>query len=80
MREFKEGAFVLAKRLKKPILPIVINGSRTALPKNSFNFHGETHIEVTVLPPVMPESFGEDSAKELAAQVQHRIKQLVVLS
>ena len=80
MRKFKEGAFVLAKRLKKPILPIVINGSGTALPKNSFNFHGETHIEVTVLPPVMPESFGEDSAKELAAQVQHRIKQLVVLN
>ena len=80
MRKFKEGAFVLAKRLKKPILPIVINGSGTALPKNSFSFHGETHIEVTVLPPVMPESFGEDSAKELAAQVQHRIKQLVVMN
>ena len=80
MRKFKEGAFVLAKRLKKPILPIVINGSGTTLPKNSFKFHGETHIEVTVLPPVMPESFGEDSAKELAAQVQHRIKQLVVLN
>ena len=79
MRKFKEGGFVLAKRLKKPILPIVINGSRKALPKNSFNFHGETHIKVTVLPAVMPESFGEESAKELAAQVQHRIKQLVVL-
>lgn len=80
MREFKEGAFVLATRLKKPILPIVINGSRTALPKNSFNFHGETHVDVTVLPPIMPDSFGEDSAKNLAAEVQHRIKQLVVLN
>ena len=79
MKKFKEGAFVLAKRLQKPILPIVINGSRTALPKNSFNFHGETHITVTVLPPVLPESFGEDSAKELAARVQNRIKQLVFL-
>tara|TARA_B110000914_G_scaffold50933_1_gene43733 strand:- start:77 stop:817 length:741 start_codon:yes stop_codon:yes gene_type:complete len=79
MRKFKEGAFVLAKRLQKPILPIVINGSRTALPKNSFNFHGETHIEVTVLPPILPESFQEDSAKDLAEQVQHLIKQHIVL-
>ena len=79
MRKFKEGAFVLAKRLQNPILPIVINGSKTALPKNSFNFHGETHIEVTVLPPIFPESFGEDSAKELATQVQQQIKQLVIL-
>jgi 1-acyl-sn-glycerol-3-phosphate acyltransferase len=79
MREFKEGAFVLAKRLQKPILPIVINGSRTALPKSSFNFHGETHIEVTVLPPILPESFTEDSAKELAAQVRHLIEQRILL-
>lgn len=79
MRKFKEGAFVLAKRLQKPILPIVINGSKTALPKNSFNFHGETDIEVTVLPPIFPESFGEDSAKELATHVQQQIKQLVIL-
>ncbi len=78
MRKFKEGAFVLAKRLQKPILPVVINGSRTALPKNSFNFHGKTHIEVTVLPPIPPESFGEDSAKELAMKVQHLIEQRVI--
>jgi len=79
MRKFKEGAFVLAKRLQIPILPVVINGSRTALPKNSFNFHGKTHIEVTVLPPIPPETFGEDDAKELAAHVQRLIEQRVVL-
>ena len=78
MRKFKEGAFVLAKRLQKPILPVVINGSRTALPKNSFNFHGKTQIEVTVLAPILPESFGEDTAKELAAKVQLQIEQRVV--
>ena len=79
MRKFKEGAFVLAKRLQIPILPVVINGSRTALPKNSFNFHGKTHIEVTVLPPIPPEAFAEDDAKELAVHVQRLIEQRVVL-
>ncbi len=79
MRNFKEGAFVLAKRLNKPILPLVINGSRTALPKNSFNFHGETHVEVEVLPAIQPESFSDTTAKELAKDIQALIEQKIVL-
>ena len=78
MRKFKEGAFVLAKRLDVPILPLVINGSRTALPKNSFNFHGKTHVEVTVLDPINPETFADKTAKELAEEVQTLIEQHVV--
>ncbi len=52
LRGFKEGAFVLAKRMDVPVLPIVINGSKNAVPKNSLNFHGTTHVEVEILPPV----------------------------
>ncbi len=74
MRAFKEGAFVLAKRLNKPILPLVINGSRTALPKNSFNFHGKTHVIVDVLEPVYPETFEEVTAKELATDMRSLIE------
>lgn len=70
MRKFKEGAFVLAKRQNRPILPIVINGSRTAVPKNSLNFHGKTRIEVTVLPPIEAERFAEQTASDLAASVR----------
>ncbi len=69
MRAFKEGAFVLAKRLHKPILPLVINGSRNAVPKNSFNFHGNTHVEVEVLDPIFPESFADETPRELADRV-----------
>ena len=79
MRPFKEGAFVLAKRLQRPLLPLVINGSRTAVPKNSFNFHGKTHVEVTVLPSIVPEAFGEGTAKELADRVHGLIKEHVVV-
>ena len=66
MRPFKEGAFVLAKRLQRPVLPLVISGSSSAVPKNSLNFHGKTRVVVTVLPPLPPESFAADSARELA--------------
>lgn len=74
MRKFKEGAFVLARRLNRPILPLVINGSRNAVPKNSLNFHGKTNIEVTVLPPIQPEAFGDDTARGLADRVHEMIK------
>ena len=73
MRKFKEGAFVLAKRLDKPILPMVINGSMTALPKDSMNFHGKTHVEVTILPPIDPISYSDITAAELAEQTQQLI-------
>lgn len=74
IRPFKEGAFVLAKRLQKPILPLVIKGSRTALPKKSLNFHGKTHVLVDVLKPVTPECFGDGTAKELAQEIQALIR------
>ena len=74
LREFKEGAFALAKRQQTPILPIVINGSRTALPKNSLNFHGETNIQVTILRPIDPENFIDTPANELAKQVRSIIE------
>ncbi len=79
MRAFKEGAFVLAKRMHKPILPLVINGSRTAVPKNSFNFHGKTHIEVEVLPALSPDDFEDEPARDLADRVREMIKSKVVI-
>ncbi|MDA0977853.1 MAG: lysophospholipid acyltransferase family protein [Proteobacteria bacterium] len=74
MRQFKEGAFVLAKRLDRPVLPLVINGSRTAVPKNSLNFHGETHVRVSILPPLQPDTFRDLTARELADRVQQTIE------
>ncbi len=79
MRAFKEGAFVLAKRLNKPVLPLVINGSSTALPKNSLNYHGKTHIAVEILPAIYPDAFGELNARELADLVRNNIEKKLVL-
>lgn len=74
MRDFKEGAFALAKRLQVPILPLVINGSKNALPKNSFNFHGKTRVRLKVLDEVPPESFAEMSTSELRTHVRELIR------
>ena len=72
MKPFKEGAFVLAKRLDLPILPIVINGSKDALPKKSFNFHGRSDVHLEVLAPVLPRDF-QDTA-ELNDAVREMIR------
>lgn len=78
MREFKEGAFVLAKRSRVPILPIVINGSRNALPKHSLSFHGNTHITITVLDEIPVSEFEHSEAVVIAAKVRKIIGNRVV--
>lgn len=72
MKNFKEGAFVLAKRLQIPILPIVINGSKNAVPKNSFNFHGRSDVTLEILPPIQPDP--NVSADQLAHEVRELIR------
>lgn len=51
MLPFKEGAFRLAIDAGVPILPLVVRGTRTALPKHGWRF-GRSDAEVRVLPPV----------------------------
>jgi 1-acyl-sn-glycerol-3-phosphate acyltransferase len=72
LRGFKEGAFVLAKQLNLPVLPIVINGSKDAVPKSSLNFHGESRINVEILPPIYPED--DISVRELTDTVREMIR------
>jgi 1-acyl-sn-glycerol-3-phosphate acyltransferase len=74
LREFKEGAFVLAKRLNVPILPLVINGSKNALPKDSLNFHGRSDVQVTILDPILPDAFGDMDTSQLTTMVRERIR------
>ena len=73
MRNFKSGAFQLAHKMKIPILPIVINGSKNALPKHSVNFHGKHHIRIEVLDELSYESFSQLSPDETAQKVRNMI-------
>jgi 1-acyl-sn-glycerol-3-phosphate acyltransferase len=50
--EFQNGAFKLAIQEKKPILPVVIDGTREAIPRGSWVFKARVNGKLTVLPPV----------------------------
>jgi 1-acyl-sn-glycerol-3-phosphate acyltransferase len=57
MGKFQNGAFKLAIQEKIPILPIVINGTREAIPKGSWIFKTKVRGKLTVLPPVETKDF-----------------------
>jgi 1-acyl-sn-glycerol-3-phosphate acyltransferase len=73
LRAFKPGAFRLALRTKRPILPIVIEGTADALPKRGFVLRGRHPIRVTVLDEIPVERFDGRNAEELAAHVRRTI-------
>ncbi len=74
LRPFKVGAFLLAKKLRVPILPIMIDGTKNALPKHSLSFHGKHSIRVKVLPEIEPDAFTDKSPEQLAEYVRELIE------
>ncbi len=70
LKDFKPGAFLLAKKMNVPILPVVITGTRDALPKNSLNVQGRHEINLNVLDEIPCENFSELSADETSAMVR----------
>jgi 1-acyl-sn-glycerol-3-phosphate acyltransferase len=72
MLPFKEGAFRLAVEAGVPILPLVVRGTRNALPKHGWRF-GRSDAEVRVLPPV--ETAGL-TAKDVP-QLTERVRDLI---
>jgi 1-acyl-sn-glycerol-3-phosphate acyltransferase len=52
VRQFTDGAFHLAIKAKVAILPLVIEGSRDCIPKNSWKFGKPSDIFLKILPPI----------------------------
>lgn len=73
VHRFRGGAFALAQKMQLPILPVVINGTGLALPKNSVNFHGKNRISLDVLPAIYPDEYSTMSSDELASHVREVI-------
>ncbi len=69
MKDFKLGAFILAKKLQLSIQPVIVEGTRFALPKYSVNFHGKHPIKVRVLDEIPYEDFAHLSEEETAKKV-----------
>jgi 1-acyl-sn-glycerol-3-phosphate acyltransferase len=73
VKKFKNGAFKLAVENNVPVIPIIINGSKDGLAKDSmiFNFGHKVHISVDILPPLEPADFNSDS--KLLQQKTHEL-------
>jgi putative phosphoserine phosphatase/1-acylglycerol-3-phosphate O-acyltransferase len=69
--EFKQGAFFIARKLQVPIVPVVLHNVSDALPKGRLLLRPAT-IQVTVLPPIMPEEIG--SLKSAGRELRERYR------
>lgn len=69
LKPFKAGAFQLALECQVDVVPIVVQGTREALPKRGFLIH-PARIRVTVLPPLPHAAFAGQTAEEVAERVR----------
>ena len=63
---FKTGAFQLALKTDKPVLPVIVEGTGKVLPKHGYRFSSGHRLRVRVLDPVFPGSFRTGDHEELA--------------
>lgn len=73
IKAFKPGAFIMAKKMKLPILPVVISGTNAALPKHNIKFNGKHAIRIRILEPVPYDSFKYLSVDELSDLMRNKM-------
>ncbi|MDZ7680167.1 MAG: lysophospholipid acyltransferase family protein [Fodinibius sp.] len=75
LNAFTRGAFELAIKEQKPILPMVIDGTQNTLPKQSWKFGVAKHIKLKVLDPISTDGLSTDDIGSLSEQVRNQILQ-----
>jgi 1-acyl-sn-glycerol-3-phosphate acyltransferase len=70
---FNEGPFQLAVRERAPILPLVVEGTGAALPRDTWIFGGNLKIELRVLKPVPVEGWSPEQVPQLRDAVRQSI-------
>ncbi|MCG8589976.1 MAG: 1-acyl-sn-glycerol-3-phosphate acyltransferase [Proteobacteria bacterium] len=73
LRSFKTGAFELAQKCERPLLPIAVRGTADALPKRGFVLQGRHPITVDVLAPIPFEHFRDEPVEDLAERIRSHI-------
>lgn len=74
MNEFQNGAFKLAIKEKKPVLPICIRGTREAIPKGGWVFKSHVAAKLTVLPAVETKNIQPNEFRSLRDIVFSKIE------
>jgi 1-acyl-sn-glycerol-3-phosphate acyltransferase len=70
---FNDGPFQLAIRENVQVLPVVVEGSGLALPRNSWLFGGRQSIQLRVLEAISVEGWDVKRSKELRDTVRQKI-------
>ena len=65
MGEFQNGAFKLAIKEKVPVLPILIQGTRDAIPKGSWRFTTKSSFLIKVFPAIDTSVYGSGDYNRL---------------
>jgi len=69
--KFKTGAFQIAIKTDKPLLPVLIDGTGEIMPKKGgIIFRNRRVVRIMVLDPIFPGQFGTGDPDELASRVQ----------
>jgi 1-acyl-sn-glycerol-3-phosphate acyltransferase len=75
LQEFKRGAFLLASRSKKPIVPIAIIGSNNILQKGTLKIQANTAVRVVINQPIEnSREMDRIAEKALISEVFNKIK------
>lgn len=74
MKVFQNGAFKLAIKEKKPILPISIKGTRETIPKGDWVFKTQVAASLTVLPAIPTDDFKPGDFARLRDLVRERLE------
>jgi 1-acyl-sn-glycerol-3-phosphate acyltransferase len=72
LQAFKPGAFTLAQRTKRPLLPIVVEGTSKALPKRGFVLQGRFPIRVRVLDEIPYSEFANQPVEAVTESLRNR--------
>lgn len=73
VKPFKPGAFILAEKQKLPVLPVVIHGTREALPKHRLISVGFHRITLKILDEIPYEKYSALSRDENLAKTRDLI-------
>lgn len=76
LKSFKIGAFRLALETGAEILPIIIRGSRNAVPKHSIMLTRKTKMSVEILPSISLKDFDARNLPEEAGRLADHVHQI----
>ncbi len=79
MRRFKEGAFLLARKMNCGVIPIVHIGSEKTFDRGSWMLKGKTHIHIRVLDEIPAEEVETLEVKELMMLVRKKMEEGIAM-